>query len=125
MKILTSRLFKKLSFKFLLKILGTFHLAKNRKLSFFTFSYLVKKLSFLCKIFEIMILMDLYALRISEFENHISRASSLSLSLCVYVCVCVCVSVISITQKQITAETSNLIFYICTDRCYLKLFIKI
>ena len=41
-------------------------------------------------------------------------------------CVCVCVSVISITQKQITAETSNFVFYICiTYRCYLKLFMKI
>ena len=40
------------------------------------------------------------------------------------VCVYVCVSVISITQKQITAETSNLVFYICIIyRCYLKLFI--
>ena len=31
----------------------------------------------------------------------------------VWVYVCVCVSVISITQKQITAESSNLVFYIC------------
>ena len=53
---------------------------------------------------------------------------------CVYVCVCVCVcesvcvcvTFISITQKEIVAETSNLVFYICiTYRCYLKLFIKI
>ena len=37
-----------------------------------------------------------------------------------------CVSVISINQKQITAETSNLVFYICIIyRCYLKLFMKI
>ena len=38
----------------------------------------------------------------------------------VYVCV------ISITQKEITAESSNLAFYICViGRCYLKLFMKI
>ena len=31
----------------------------------------------------------------------------------------VCVCVISITQKQITAETSNFVFYICIAyRCY-------
>ena len=45
---------------------------------------------------------------------------------CVYVCACVCVYVISITQKQIAAETSNVVFYICiVHRCYLKHFIKI
>ena len=39
---------------------------------------------------------------------------------------CVCASVISITQKQKTAETSNLMFYICIIHTpYLKLFIKI
>ena len=38
---------------------------------------------------------------------------------------CVCVSVISITQKQIIPDTSNLIFYFCIMyRCYLKLFYK-
>ena len=32
----------------------------------------------------------------------------------------------SATQKQIKAEASNLVFYICiTYTCYLKLFIKI
>ena len=39
---------------------------------------------------------------------------------------CACVSVISITQKQIAAEPSNLAFYICVIcRCDLKLFVKI
>ena len=33
------------------------------------------------------------------------------MSMCM--CLCVCVSFISITQKQITAVTSNLVFYIC------------
>ena len=38
----------------------------------------------------------------------------------------VCVPNISITQKQFTAEISNLVFYICiTSKCYLKLFMKI
>ena len=38
----------------------------------------------------------------------------------------VCVSLISIIQKQNTAETWKLVFYICIMyRCYLKLFIKI
>ena len=33
-----------------------------------------------------------------------------------------CVSVISLIQKQIAAESTNLAFYICiTSRCYLKL----
>ena len=42
------------------------------------------------------------------------------------VCVCVCVSVISISQKQIAAEYSNLVFYICIMyRRYLMLFMKI
>ena len=41
---------------------------------------------------------------------------------CVYVCLCLCVSVrvlvsvISITQKQITAQTSKLVFYIYITR---------
>ena len=40
--------------------------------------------------------------------------------------VCVCVCVISITQKQITKESSNLAFYICILYRYcLKFFIKI
>ena len=58
--------------------------------------------------------MDLHVLKPSESENNIFSVWS------------VCVSVISITQKQITAETSNLVFYICImRRCYLKLFMKI
>ena len=37
-----------------------------------------------------------------------------------------CVSVISITQKQITEETTNLILYTCVIlKCCLKLFMKI
>ena len=52
-----------------------------------------------------------------EFKNNTFS----SWSLCLYTCV-----VISITQKQITAETSNLVFNIrITYRCYLKLFIKV
>ena len=38
----------------------------------------------------------------------------------------ICVSVINITEKRITAESSNLVFNICIIyRCYLILFIKI
>ena len=71
-------------------------------------------------------LMDLQVLRSTESEiTFLTADLSLSLSLSLYVCVSVCVSVISITQKQITAETSNLVFYICIIyRCCLKLFIK-
>ena len=36
-------------------------------------------------------------------------------------CVCVCVSALRITPKWITADTSNLVFYICIIN-YLKLF---
>ena len=62
--------------------------------------------------------MDLHVLMSPESENHIFSVWS--------VYMCVCVSVISITQKQITAESSNLAFYICViGRCYLKLFMKI
>ena len=43
-----------------------------------------------------------------------------------FVCVHVCVPFISITQKQVTAKTQNLVFYICIIcMCYLKIFIKI
>ena len=36
---------------------------------------------------------------------------------------CVCVSFINLTQKQITGETSNLVFHICIIcRYYLKIF---
>ena len=58
--------------------------------------------------------MVLHVLRSPESENHIFSVWS------------VCVCAITITQKQITAESSNLEFYICnTGKCYLKLFIKI
>ena len=60
--------------------------------------------------------MDLHVMRSPESENHTFRVGSVWH---------VCVTVISITQKQITVETSNLIFYICiTYRCYLRIFIK-
>ena len=63
-------------------------------------------------------LMNLYVMRFPEFENHI-----FNLFACVYVRLCI---YISITRKQITEETSNLIFYTCIIcRYYLKLFIKI
>ena len=59
------------------------------------------------QIFEMEILNDLHVLRTPKSENHIFSVWSV----CMCVCVCACVSVISITQKQITAETSNLVFY--------------
>ena len=78
----------------------------------------VEKVLFWGPIFEMKILKDLLAMRSPESENKIFNVWS--------VCVRVCLSVISITQKQITAETSNLVFYICIMyRCYLKLFVKI
>ena len=62
--------------------------------------------------------MDLHVLRFPESENHIFSKWA--------VCMCVCASVISITQKQITEETSNVVFKISiTYRSYFKLFIKI
>ena len=40
-------------------------------------------------------------------------------------CIRVCMSIISITQKQITVEILDLVFYICIIyRCYLKFFYK-
>ena len=76
---------------------------------------MVKKVLFLGRIFEIEILMDLHVMKTPESKNQIFSIWS--------VCMCVSVSVISITQKLVTAETSNLVFYICiTYRCYLKLF---
>ena len=48
-------------------------------------------------------------LEVPESENHIFSSWS------------VCVSVVSITQKQVAAETPNLVFYICfICKCYLK-----
>ena len=62
--------------------------------------------------------MDLHVVRSPESEIHIFSKWS--------VCMCVCVSVITTIQKQIKAETSNLVFNICIIyRFFLKLFIKI
>ena len=88
---------------------------------------MVEKELFLSQIFKTEILIDLYFMRTPESENH--TFSIWSVCMCVSLCVCVCVSecfFFSITQKQTTAETSNLLFYICIIyRCYLKLFMKI
>ena len=66
--------------------------------------------------------MNLYVLRAPESENHIFSVWPM----CVRVPVCVSVCVISIAQNQITAESSNLVFYICIIyRYYLKLSKKI
>ena len=51
------------------------------------------------------ILTDLQVMRFPESENNIFSGWP------------VCVSLISIGQKQIIAETSDLVFYICTIRC--------
>ena len=73
---------------------------------------------FLDQNFEMKILMDLHVLRSPESKNHTFSVWS--------VCTSVRVSVISIIQKQITAETSNLVFYFCIkNRCFLELFVKI
>ena len=66
---------------------------------------MVEKEKFLSQIFEKVILMNLQVVRSPVFENHIFTVSS--------VFMCVYVSVISMTEKQITAKTSNLMFYIC------------
>ena len=79
---------------------------------------MVEKVLFLSQIFEMEILMDLHFMRASESENHIFSIWS--------VCMCFCVFVVSITQKQITAEPSNLVFYISIIYgCYLNLFMTI
>ena len=84
------------------------------------------------QIFDFRFSMDLHVLRSPESENHIFDARSVCMCVCGSVClsvcvyVCVCVSVISIAQKQITAETSNLVFYIyIISRCYLKHFLMV
>ena len=59
---------------------------------------MVQKALFLNQILEMEILMDLHILRSPGSENHIFSVWSV----CMHVCVCV--TVISITQKQITAE---------------------
>ena len=84
----------------------------------FTFSYLymAEKVLLLGQIFEMEILMNLHVLWFSESQYHIFSVWS----------VYMCMSVISLTQKQITAESSNLIFYICIMyKRYLEPFIKI
>ena len=72
---------------------------------------MVEKVLFLGQVYEMVILMDLHRLKIPESKNYIFSAWS--------VCMCVFVSVISITEKQITAETSILIhistFVSCRD----------
>ena len=94
-----------------------FHKFSNFDKSFFSFSspYMIEKI-FLYQIFKMNILMDFQVLRSLEYEkSHFQRL----------VCVYLCVSVISITQKQVTAESSNMAFYICNIcRCYLNFFIK-
>ena len=76
-------------------------------------------------------LTDLQVLRSLESKNHILAyglfiCAALSLCECACACVSVSVSVISITQKEITAQTSNLLFYIfIMHRCYFKLFQEI
>ena len=74
------------------------------------------------KIYEMKILMDLHVLKNPESENYIF----IGWFLCVCVCVCTCLYVvISKTQKEITVETSSLVFYICIIcKCYQKNFNK-
>ena len=59
------------------------------------------------QIFEMEILTDLHVLKSPESENNTFSVWSV----CMYVCICA--SAISLTQKLITEETSNLVFYIC------------
>ena len=109
---------------FLIYFLSSQRMLQN-PVCFFLFSFLFyfllpinRESIVLGQIFEQEILMDLHVLRYLESENHIFSVCS--------VCMCVRVSLISITQKQIAAETSNLVFYICIrHKCDLKLFIKI
>ena len=57
------------------------------------------------------------------WETLNSKITYLTFGLCVFVCLCVCYQH---NSKQITAEISNLVFYICIIyRCFLKLSIKI
>ena len=86
---------------------------------------MVDKALFLGQIFEMEILMDLHVMRAVESKNHIFSVCSVCMfvslcvclcacvSVCVSVCTSVCVCVITTTQKQIAAETLNLVFYIC------------
>ena len=63
----------------------------------FSYPYMEEKKVFLYQLFEMEILMDLDILRSPESENNFFSDAS----------------VISLTVKKITAETSNLILYIC------------
>ena len=94
----------------------------KESLTTFCYPSKVEKVLLLGETSKVQTLMDLHFLRPFEYKNHIFRGWSV----CMCVCESVCVSVISITKKQITAETSNKVFYDCIiRRCYLKLFIKI
>ena len=66
---------------------------------------MIEKVQFLSQIFKSEILMNLQVLRSPKSENHIFSKWS----------VCMYVSVISITQKQITAEASNLYLTFVSD----------
>ena len=75
---------------------------------------MVEKILLLVQIFEVGILIDLHVFRSPESENHVFSSWY------------VCVHDISMHQKEITAETSCFLFYICMIyTCNLKLFIKI
>ena len=75
---------------------------------------MVEQVLFWVQIYETEILMDLHVLRSPESENHIFR------------CCSVCVCVFRKTQKQITAETLDLAFYIfIICRWNFKLFMRI
>ena len=96
------------------------HSIKTKKDFFFIFSYLyLEKISFWRKFSKLRFWW------IYTFWGLLSpKTTFLAFSMCVSVSLCL--SVISITQKQIKAETSNLVFNISIIyRCYLKLFIKI
>ena len=87
---------------------------------FFTFAYkfMVEKVLFLNQILETEYLKNLHVLKSPESENNIFRGWP--------VCTHVYVSVISITEKQMTVETSKFVFYICVIfNCYLKIFPEI
>ena len=79
----------------------------------------VRKLLFAKQISEIEIW---WTLKSPKYINHI--LTGLPVRICV--CVWICVTFISITQKQIVAETLNSILFVCMIcRWYLILFVKI
>ena len=111
---------------------------KNSQLCVFVFLLWIKLTSFfffflfsltifsagLWSNFQTEISLDLHVLKSPEFKDHIFRRSHFLFSVCF--CMYPCLFVISISQKQITAETSNLVFNICVIHgCFLKLFIMI